>query len=59
MICRNYIKEQLDIGYTVANKETQLLGKYRHALRKLIRLDIAFLHDGLSSLEEMKNDRYQ
>ena len=36
-------KRAADIGYTVANKETQLLGKYRHALRKLIRLDIAFL----------------
>lgn len=36
-------KRAADLGYTVSNKDQKLLGKYRHALRKLIQLDIAFL----------------
>lgn len=32
------------IGYTVANRDKHLIGKYRHALHMLVRLDISFLH---------------
>ena len=37
-------KKAASIGYTVAGRDTRLLKKYRHALRMLARLDIAFLH---------------
>ncbi|MCH5254543.1 MAG: helicase [Lachnospiraceae bacterium] len=36
-------KRAADIGYTVSNKQRKLIGKYRHVLRRLIHLDIAFL----------------
>ncbi len=32
------------IGYTVVNRDSHLLKKYRHVLRMLARLDIGFLH---------------
>lgn len=35
-------KKAAEIGYTVANKDKRLLGRYRHTMRRLIRLDISF-----------------
>ena len=36
-------KRTAAIGYTVVNRERKLLGRYKHAMNKLIRLDISFL----------------
>ncbi|MBQ6807529.1 MAG: hypothetical protein IJO97_08870 [Lachnospiraceae bacterium] len=35
-------KKAADIGYTVSNKEHRLIGRYKHVLRRLIQLDLAF-----------------
>lgn len=44
-----------ELGYTVANKDKKLFGKYRHVLRRLIRLDLAFFEmmAPSASLEEV------
>lgn len=36
-------KRAADIGYTVSGKHRKLLGRYKHALRMLAKLDMAFL----------------
>ena len=44
-----------DIGYTVINKNRRFLGRYKHALRRLARLDLSFLRmmAPSSSVEEI------
>lgn len=37
-------KKTAIIGYTVINRDRRLLGKFKHALRRMIQLDISFLH---------------
>ncbi|MDD6812207.1 MAG: helicase-related protein [Lachnospiraceae bacterium] len=36
-------KRAADIGYTVSNKEHRLYSRYKHAMRRLIQLDLSFL----------------
>ncbi|MBD5521717.1 MAG: helicase [Lachnospiraceae bacterium] len=36
-------KRAADIGFTVFSKQRKLIGRYRHSLKKLARLDITFL----------------
>ncbi|MCM1040633.1 MAG: helicase [Ruminococcus sp.] len=36
-------KKTASIGYTVVNRDRRLLGKFRHAVRRLIQLDVSFL----------------
>ncbi len=36
-------KRAADIGYTVFSKQRKLIGRYKHSLKKLARLDITFL----------------
>ncbi len=48
-------KKAAEIGYTVSNREHKLFGRYKHALRRLIILDLSFLQmmAPSASLEEV------